>query len=166
MEKLLLMLALLSITVVVLSGCISEGRGVLVLQITDAPPELDISKAMITISNVEVHLIATGWYTVFNESQTFDLIAIKNAKEFLGSVNLSAGHYSQIRLHISAALVTIDGVEYDLEIPSKKINLISPFRIEANKTTTLTLDFDVHKSIHSTGQNEYIIRPTIKIIKE
>ena len=149
-----------------LSGCISEGRGTLVLQITDAPPELDISKALITISSVEVHLIAVGWYTVFNESKTFDLISIKDAKEFLGSVNLSAGHYSQIRLHISSALVTIDDVEYDLKIPSKTIKLISPFSIDANQTTTLTLDFDAQKSIHSAGQEKYIIRPTIKVIEE
>lgn len=166
MEKVLVLLALLSIGLVALSGCTYEGTGTLVLQITDAPPELDISKALVTISSIEVHLIGSGWYPIVENNKTFDLIAIKDVKEFLGSVNLSAGHYSQIRLYIDTALITIDGIENNLTIPSKKINLISPFQIEANQTTTLTLDFDVQESVHPTGQGKYIMRPTIKVIQE
>ena len=150
-----------------LSGCINgEGTGVLILQITDAPPDLDISKALVNISNVEVHLIATGWYTVVEESQMFDLIELKDVKEVLGSVELKVGRYTQIRLHIDDALVTIDGIEHELKIPSNKIQLISPFSINENKTTTLTLDFVVEESIHETGNGKYIMKPTIKVIQE
>ena len=161
------MILILIIVLVVSSGCIyEEGSGVLVLQITDAPPDLDITKALVNISNIEVHLIATGWFTVIEKSQSFDLIAIKNVKEFLGSINLSVGRYTQISLQIDSALVTIDGVDYDLKIPSKTIKLISPFSIYANKTTTLTLDFDVQESVHSSSQDKYIMNPTIKVIQE
>ena len=156
----------LVILTVLLSGCVQEGIGVLVIQITDAPAELNITKAIVNISHVEVHLIATGWFTVVEEPQRFDLIAIKDAKEFLGTINLSAGRYTQIRLQVDDALVTIDGVDYDLKIPSKTVDLISPFQIDANKTTTLTLDFDVQESIHSSTQDKYIMRPTIKTIQE
>ncbi len=64
------------------------------------------------------------------------------------------------------ALVTIDGTEHDLKIPSKKIKLIKPFDITANQTTTITLDFDAQKSIHAAGKDKYIMRPTIKVIQE
>jgi hypothetical protein len=160
--SILLILALNAI-----SGCIyEEGTGMLILQITDAPPKLDITKALVNISHIEVHLIATGWFTIIEKNQTFDLIAIKNVKEFLGSVNLSVGHYSQIRLKVDSALVTINGIDYHLKIPSKTVKLISPFSIYANKTTTLTLDFDVQESIHSSSQDKYIMNPTIKVIQE
>jgi len=46
------------------------------------------------------------------------------------------------------------------------VKLIKPFQINDNETTTLTLDFDVQKSVHETGEGTYIFTPTIKIIKE
>jgi PKD repeat protein len=36
-----------------------------------------------------------GWYTIVNESQTFDLMALQDVKELLGQKNLSAGKYTQ-----------------------------------------------------------------------
>ena len=64
------------------------------------------------------------------------------------------------------ALVTINGTEYNLTIPSKTIKLIKGFNIDVNKTTTLTLDFDAQKSIHSSAKDKYIMRPTIKVIQD
>jgi len=145
------------------------GTGTLLMQITDAPPELNITKALVTISDVEVHLAGAdegGWFTVVEEAKTFDLIAIEDVKEFLGTAELSAGKYTQIRLNINEALVTINGTEYDLTIPSKTIKLVKSFNIEPNGTTTLTLDFDAQESIHSAGKDKYIMRPTIKVIQE
>ena len=142
------------------------GTGTLLMQITDAPPELNITKALVTISVVEVHLAGTGWFTVVEEAKTFDLIAIEDVKEFLGTAELSAGKYTQIRLNINEALVTINGTEYDLTIPSKTIKLVKGFDIEPNEITTLTLDFDAQESIHSAGKDKYIMRPTIKVIQE
>ena len=166
MKKEFFLMILIILVVSSLCGCISEGRGTLVLKITDARPELNITEALVTISNVEVHLIASGWHTVVKEPTTFNLILLQDAQEILGSANLSTGHYSQIRLNVDNAKVTIDGINYNLKIPSNKVQLISPFQIEDNKTTVLTLDFDVQESVHSTGDDKYIMRPTIKIIQE
>jgi len=57
-------------------------------------------------------------------------------------------------------------MRYDLEIPSKTVKLIKPFKIVDDQTTTLTLDFDVQKSVKTTGNNEYYFEPTIKVIQE
>lgn len=158
---------ILIFSIVGLSGCIyTEGTGVLLLQITDAPPNLNITKALVNISNIEVHLIGAGWCTVVEEAQLFDLIELKNVKKILGNVTLSTGRYTQIRLHIDDALVTIDGIEHNLKIPSDTIQLISPFSINKDETTKLTIDFDVQKSVFSTGSNKYMMKPTIKIIQE
>ena len=110
-----------------------------------------------------------GWYTIVNESQ-FDLIALQNVTELLGEENLPVGKYTQIRLIVEEAIITINEsgnkTEYNLKIPSNKVKLIKPFWIYENETTVLTLDFDVYKSIHKTGKDKYIMKPTIKVIQE
>jgi PKD repeat protein len=112
----------------------------------------------------------SGWITIVNNSQTFDLISLQNVTELLGEKNLTAGKYTQIRLKVESAIITINNSgtieEHTLEIPSNKIKLIKGFQINENETTVLTLDFDVYKSIHQTGNDKYILKPTIKIIQE
>ena len=151
---------------------VQEGTGTLVMQLTDAP-DLNITEALVDISQVAVHYGGTDqndtngtWITVVNETQTFDLIELQDATEVLGGVNLTAGWYTQIRLYVDNALVTIDGVQYDLKISSKKVKLITPFLVQDNETLTLTLDFDVEKSVHETGNGKYYMQPTIKVIQE
>lgn len=173
MKKLLIVAIVLSVGISgFLSGCISEGKGTLILQITDAPGDLNITEALVTISQIRVHFagindsnISGEWITVVDESQTFDLITLINATDFLGETNLSAGWYTQIRLHVDQALLTIDGEQHDMKIPSKTVKLIKPWKIDDNETLILTLDFDVQKSVHQTGNGKYIFRPTIKVIQ-
>ncbi len=150
---------------------VKEGTGTLVLMLTDAPPELNITEALVTISEVKIHYAGINgtngsWITIVNDSQTFDLILLQNATDVLGGESLAAGWYTQIRLYVESALVTIDGIQYDLQIPSKNIKLITPFIVQNNETLTLTLDFDAQKSVHETGNGKYIMRPTIKVIQE
>ena len=137
------------------------------MQITVAPTVLNIEKAFVTISNVEVHLAGAEavWFTVVEKAATFDLIAIENIEEFLGTAELSAGKYTQIRLNIDNASVIINGTEYNLTIPSKTVKLVKAFNIEENETITLTLEFDAQESIRSAGKGKYIMRPTIKVIQ-
>jgi hypothetical protein len=111
-----------------------------------------------------------GWQTVVEDPQTFDLIALLDVKEELGLTELPVGKYTQIRLTVEEANITIDteqGIKvHDLVIPSKKVKLIKPFWIYEDDTTVLTLDFDVHKSVHVTGNDKYLLKPTIKVIQE
>ncbi len=174
MKKILLILAIVSVGLTgMLSGCIQEGRGTLVLQITDAPGDLNITEALVTMSEVRVHYAGINendtmgeWITIVNESQTFDLIELQNVTDLFGTANLSAGWYTQIRLFVEQALVTIDGVQYDLEISPQHVKLIKPWKILDGETLVLTLDFDVQKSVHETGNGKYIMNPTIKVIQE
>ena len=168
----ILIVGLIVISSTLFTGCINTEKGTLLLKITDAPGDLNISEALVTISYVEVHIAAGGnnssaeWFTVINESQQFDLILLENVTDILGSEILEAGIYTQIRLHVDEALVTIDDVQYNLEIPSKTVKLVHQFVIVPNNTTTLILDFDVQESVHKTGSDKYILHPTIKVIQE
>ena len=90
MKKILIILAIISVGLSgIFSGCVQEGRGTLVLKITDAPGEFNISEALVTMSQVRVHYAGinetntTGeWITIVNESQTFDLIQLQNVLFF------------------------------------------------------------------------------------
>ena len=99
------------------------------------------------------------------ESKTFDLIKVKDSSEYMGDTELAVGKYTQIRLTLEKALVTINGEEYDLKVPSNTLKLTKPFDIREDQNLTLTLDFDAEKSIHETGNGKFILKPTIKVIQ-
>ena len=160
------------------------GQGTLVLKITDKIELTNVTSIDITIDKVEVHkaeigqavnetnetietneTTTAGWETVVDESKSFNLIEIIGVEEFLGEKTLSTGKYTQIRLEISDAKITVEDTQHDLKIPSKKIKLIHPFTIEANKTTTLVLDFDASESVVKAGP-QYILKPVIKVIEK
>ena len=175
MYKLLAITTILIIGISTFSGCLTQGQGILVIYITDAPGGLNISEALITITRVEVHFTAegsaennssAGWKNITKEIMTFDLIKLQGIKEFLGREVLEHGRYNQIRLFVGSAYVTINGIEYNLKIPSGVIKVVKNFEIKRRYTTTLTLDFDIQMSIKSTGKNKYILQPTIKVIQE
>lgn len=148
----------------------------LVMSITDAPAALNIQKAEVTISKVRVHIAGSpdedpnvtteaGWSAVSEEAKTFDLVAIKGVKEMLGSAKLAPGKYTQVRLDVDSAKVTIDGTEHDLTIPSRTIKLVKPFTLVNGTETKLTLDFDAAESIKEAGKDKYTMRPTIKVVE-
>ncbi|VVB62170.1 Uncharacterised protein [uncultured archaeon] len=173
MIKKLLMIAIIGslIGAAVFSGCLQTGTGQLVLNITDTPGDLNITRVNVTISKVMVHRSAAvnnttaGWEMVVNDSQTFDLISLINVKEFFGSANLSAGMYTQIQLTIESCVITVNETEYNCTVPSGKIKLIKPFVLMPDQTITLTMDFDVQKSITEKGNNKYTFNPVIKVIQ-
>lgn len=111
-----------------------------------------------------------GWYTINDEAQTFDLIELMDdISDLLGEEDLEVGRYTQIRLTVESAMITInysgDHEEHDLFIPSGNVKLIKAFMINEGETTSLTLDFDIYKSVHQTGNDRFIMRPTIKVIQ-
>ncbi|MEJ2279034.1 MAG: DUF4382 domain-containing protein [Candidatus Lokiarchaeota archaeon] len=68
----------------IFSGCIQSGSGTLLLKITDAPSDLNISRALVNISIVQVHRADfgsddndsednesdAGWFTIVNPEIT------------------------------------------------------------------------------------------------
>ncbi|KYK24780.1 hypothetical protein AYK25_01755 [Thermoplasmatales archaeon SM1-50] len=159
------------VIVTIFSGCMKNETGVLVLQITDAFGDLNITHANVTISHVQVHKNVEGvnnttayWFTVVNESQTFDLIEIMDVKEFLGRAELDIGIYTQIRLNIDSCVITVNGTEYMCRLPTESIKLVKQFELTTSETTTLTLDFDVNESVMQKGVYEFIFQPVIIVI--
>lgn len=144
------------------------------LTVTDATNATSWNTTSVVIVNEvdEDNKSNAGWYTIVNESQTFDLMVLQNLTDILGEKNLSVGKYTQIRLTVENAVITINDSDsgeievHDLIIPSNNVKMTKSFWIYSGETTVLILDFDIYKSVHITGNNKFILKPTIKVIQK
>jgi hypothetical protein len=107
-----------------------------------------------------------GWITIpITGNQTFDLIKLKGIEELLGTQKLDAGKYTQVRLTVDSAQVTIgNGTPEPATVPSGELKFVHPFDIVANKTTVIVMDFDAEKSVNIAGNGKVMIKPVVKLI--
>ena len=107
-----------------------------------------------------------GWNTItFTGNQTFDLIKLKGIEDLLGKQTLDAGKYTQVRLTVESAQVTIgNGTPEPATVPSGELKFVHPFDIVANKTTVIVMDFDAEKSVNIAGNGKVMIKPVVKLI--
>lgn len=158
-----------------LSGCgtgSDGGTGTMTVEMTDAP--IDSADAVnVFIERVEVESQEDSGWTVLSEpQQEYDLLELTNgATEVIGSKELPAGTYNQIRLILSqdGHSVTVDGQQYDMKTPSAAqsgIKLNVNAEIEPDIEYVLLLDFDASRSVVKTGQNnptvKYLLKPVIE----
>jgi hypothetical protein len=178
------------LVIVIIAGCISipAGQATLIIEVKDAPKPTDIgtiSFLNLTFSEVSVHRASNnqtiddteeemtpapsdtstaGWIVVVNQTQTVDLIALQNVSRILGQKTLETGNYTQIRLRIDSGTVTVDGIEYDLTVPSDVLRFNRGFTLRSGETLHLILDFDVEKSLVRTGSGLYKLEPVIAVL--
>jgi Domain of unknown function (DUF4382) len=170
----------------------SSGTGTLRLMLKDAPT--NASAVLVTFSAISVHMSGGGWIELSSgltsESLplTCDLIKLRSGGILLGTGEIAAGHYTQIRLMMpkvtlyqggtptsSLACVTAENAATavpvgavpaegsDVTVPSGDIKLNHEFTLSGGTTLTITLDFDASKSIHETGNNKFMMTPVINI---
>lgn len=142
--------------------------GTLVVRLTDAPGDYDAVN--ITFSEVSAH-IDGEWIVVRDETTTVNLLEWNNGNSLvLGTADVPAGAYTQIRLKIAAAEVVIDGQAVSMSVPSGAqtgLKLLSDFTVPSGSTFELMIDFDANRSVVTTGtpQNPmgYILKPTVRV---
>jgi len=148
-----------------------EQNGRLKMYLVDSPASFD--SVIICVTRVEVHKSGndstSGWFVINDSTRYFDLLLLTNgASAVLGDTSLSAGQYTQMRLIIGPGSYVIDGgVKHDLDIPSGSqtgLKLTHQFTIEGGKLYELILDFNVDKSIIITGNGQYKLKPTIRVM--
>lgn len=147
------------------------GQGQLRMIMVDAPAGYD--EVNIVVTRVEVHKADadsnSGWFVINNDAATYDLLTLRNgASVILGSSSLDPGTYTQIRLIIgTGSNVVVDGNTYPLVIPSGAqtgIKLNHQFEIQSGVVYELILDFDAGRSIVLTGNDQYLLKPVIRVI--
>jgi hypothetical protein len=115
-----------------------------------------------------------NWIIVtLNEEKQYDLLTLQDTSEIIAMAELGVGSYTQIRLKIvegeDKTYITIGDDTYPLEVPSgtqSGLKLIHPFEIVEGGNTVLFLDFDAEKSVVKTGNDQYKLKPTIKILSQ
>lgn len=146
-----------------------DGR--LKIYLSDSPATLD--SVVICVNRVEVHKSGSdssrGWFVINDSTRYFDLLQLRNgATAVLGDSMLSPGHYTQIRLIIGNGSYVVDsGIRHDLTIPSgfqTGFKLTHEFTIDPATLYELVLDFDVNRSIVITGNGQYKLKPTCRVM--
>ncbi|MFH1016100.1 MAG: ABC transporter substrate-binding protein [Chloroflexota bacterium] len=139
--------------------------GTVEVRATDAPPT-GVSKIVVTTSNIQVHNAAApedSWITVVDKEITFDLVAIQGAEVLLGTQNIAAGTYTQIRLDVSKVVVTLEGKDVTAKLPGEKLKVVRNWEVKPDEKTILTLDFDADKFVVVTGKDNVQVKPVLKL---
>jgi hypothetical protein len=191
MKSTYLALVVVVLVSVIMAGCITApaGQSTLVIAVKDAPKTTDIGTITslgLNIREVSVHRASAnqtapetdeemeatesddsdtaGWIVVVSQPRTVDLMRLTNVSEVIGQKEMEAGRYTQIRLKIDSGIITVDGKEHNLAVPSGVLKLNRGFVLKPNETLKLTLDFNVERSIIRTGSDQYKLKPVIAVI--
>jgi hypothetical protein len=156
----------------------------LTIMLKDSPFS-DAKALLVTFSEVSAHVSGTGGFTPIPfsggaTSRTCDLKKLAAATDVLGTGSLTPGHYTQLRLTVSSAILDFDSASSgaacqpsiapagkntaNVTIPSGQLILNREFDVTQNGATTITLDFDGDQSVHSQGNGQYNMTPVIAVV--
>ncbi|MCH8531704.1 MAG: DUF4382 domain-containing protein [Saccharospirillum sp.] len=174
----------MGVAAMTLAGCnlsggsaATTGSGTLSLDITDAPVD-SATEVTVIFSGVDIQS-ANGVRTEirYDESKAIDLLSLQGGitEPLLEEETLPAGDYEWIRLVLdadldSASYIVIDEAQYDLFIPSGAqtgLKLVSGFTIPVNGEVSMTIDFDLRKSIVAPKGNpkaNYFLKPALRLV--
>jgi len=162
----------------------SNAPGTLSLMITDSPYS-DAKSLLVTFSEVTAHRSEVGGgnplpFAGSATSRTCDLKKLVGAQDVLGVGALEAGHYTQLRLVVSSAVIYFDnaatgpacaptitapaGRSATVEIPSGEVKLNRQFEVTTTAATTILVDFDGDKSVHELGNGRFQMTPVISVV--
>ena len=140
------------------------GKGRAVVTITDKRMDIsDVSGIDVTVDEVAVHKTKTGWVILSDEEQTFDLIELQTTEKLLADSTVDAGIYTEIRLSIKNATVTINDTIRNVTVPPSKLMLKGNFEIKENEISYAKIDFEANKSFVITGEERIMMNPVIKL---
>ena len=155
------------------SGSAEEGTAHVAVKLTDAPGDyegvyLDVEEVMINTST-EADAEA-GWETIATrDDEPINLLDLTGGvTELLAEADLPAGYLSQIRLVLGENNYLVENgstQQIMLNTPSAEqsgLKLKIDQELEADAEYTFILDFDVDKSVVSTGSGSYNLKPVIR----
>lgn len=159
--------------------------GTLNLSITDSPIDTDgIEGVFITVSEIQYHTNENSWnvFEDYEGPKTFNLLDLQRGNsELLGSLELEAGTYTQIRFMLDAPVLGTgehsnpgcylefgDKATKSLYVASGAqtgYKAVGAFTVPLNGSVDMTADFDVRKSVVESGETGmYILKPTIRLV--
>jgi len=148
----------------------AQGTTKVNIRMTDAPGNFD----KINLSVKEIVLVAgdkpyvfaanTGIFNILNFR-----IGTSNPDILVASGDVPSGDITEIRLVLNETgnTIVVNGVEQELKTPSAqtsgwKVKLNANPTLVPGVAYTLLLDFDAAKSIVSTGNGKYLLKPVVR----
>lgn len=177
MRKGFYLIPLLLFVVFILNNCNNDATGsktnmgTLTISLTDAPAAYD--SVIIVFSEISAH-IDSEWVHVEQEPVRVNLLDWSNGETLLlGSADVPAGKYTQIRVKIDSAFIGVNGSVFELTVPSGSktgLKFGPQFTINEGSTYSLILDFDACRSVVVNGPknnpNSYKLKPHIRVIAQ
>jgi len=170
-------LILTIVSLPVLNSCkkngTDDGNARLQVYLTDDPGDyeavyIDVKDVQINVTGDDVN----GWQSLQGvNAAVYDLLRLVNDEDtILADASIPSGRLHQIRLVLGTEnYVKLEGTTQliKLETPSAQqsgLKLNVQYDVTDERLYTILLDFDVAKSIVNTGNNKYILKPTIRAI--
>jgi len=149
--------------ILLLGGCsTSDNTGNFQLYLTDQPIE-GLEHVYVTISAIQVQKDDSSVISLWEGTQTYDLLALRDVEELAVDVDLEAGTYTHIIIVIDAVSVVVYSNTYDLSInPGLEVRIPVSFTILDNDSTEVVLDFEVDNSLEGYG-DRYMFIPVISV---
>ena len=109
-----------------------------------------------------------GWITIVDTTKTIDLKQFQgDARAFLGESTIEAGKYTQIRIMVTEAYgENQTGARVNITLSSGVLKIVRPWTVADGEETTLTVDFDLDKSLSKGGKDGYRMKPVLKLTVE
>ena len=157
----------------------NEDKARVAIKLTDAPG--DYQNVFVEVEDVMIKTTAEGsdedgWVSLPNvNTGVVDLLSLTGGiTELLVDTELEAGYLHQIRLVLgdNNTIVVKEGEtesEYALKTPSGQqsgLKVMVGEELEAGEDYTFVLDFDVDKSVVTTGNGAYNLHPVIRVAVE
>jgi Domain of unknown function (DUF4382) len=183
-----LLVAIVAVTWVGCSGSSpsspSSAGSTLNVMIKDAPFS-DAQALLVTFSEVSAHVSGAGGFTVLpfsggGTTRTCDLKKLATAQDILGTGTLAAGHYTQVRLVVTSAVLYFDnpssgaacapaiaapaGKTASVTVNSGDIKLNREFDVTSSGATTILVDFNGDQSVKQEGNGSYSMSPVIAVV--
>lgn len=151
------------IAILLLAGCsTSENSGNFQLYLTDQPIE-GLEHVYVTISAIKVQKDDSSVTSLWEGTETYDLLALRDVEELVVDVDLEAGTYTHVIIVIDAVSIVINSSTYDLSInPGLEVRIPVSFTILDNDSTEVVLDFEVDNSLEGYG-DQFIFIPVISV---
>ena len=158
-----------------------DGSGNFRLMLKDSPFS-EAESVLVTFTGVSAHRDGEGGFTTISSgARTCDLKKLETSQDVLGVGTIPPGHYTQIRLIVSSAVIYFDndaagpacassiaapsGRSSTVQIPSGEIKLNREFDVPASGATTMLLDFDGDRSIRETGNGRFMMAPVVAVVR-
>lgn len=141
----------------------SVASGAFVLRVRGDPVQWQ--RLTVTFSDIRVHRAnagdASGWTSLPLTTPEIDFMALGNLAQALSLARAAPGKYTQLRIVIdSVDGVLANGMHVTVVVPDGVLKTDTSFNLTGSGSTTITLEFDLARSLHS-AHGVWIFRPVL-----